>query len=85
MSVTSLDARTRRELTAFHRLLTLEDAPGPEDLEWWLFPELDTASPFVVRICRVTDRLSDLLAAVDPKMDSRRRHDPTDSQYFIQA
>ena len=73
-----IDHRLRRELNAIHRLLSLTDVGDLDVIETALFLDLDPDSPEVERICRLTDRLDDLLreldAAGDPQpLGSQRR------------
>lgn len=60
-----IDRRITQDLLALHRLLTLQDVGDPDHLESALFSMLHPASPEVETICLLTDRLDDLLRAID--------------------
>ena len=57
--------RIRRELTALHRLLSLDAVGDPDCLETELFSSFDPAGPEVEKICLLTDRLEGLIEEVD--------------------
>lgn len=66
-----MNHRIRRELVAFHRLLSLEDVGYPERLETVLFAGLDLANSEVEEICLLTDLLAELLNQIDCSLASR--------------
>ncbi|WP_209428022.1 hypothetical protein [Pararhodobacter sp. SW119] len=68
-----IDGRIRRDLTALHRLLALEDVGDPDRIETELFSMIDPASPKVETICILTDRMSELLRAIDDGPERRNR------------
>lgn len=64
-----IDHRLQRDLDAIHRLLSLADVGDPDAIETAFFLDLDPDSPEVGRICRLTDRLDDLLRELDAAGD----------------
>jgi hypothetical protein len=67
-----LDRRLVRDLVFLHRLLSLEHVGDAERIETSLFAELHPASAAVEAICRLTDRLAELLRDIDPPAAARR-------------
>lgn len=72
-----IDHHIRWELTAVHRLLSLEDVGDPDNIETSFFfdldLDLDPGSAEVEIICRLTDMLDDLLQELDAAADHRPR------------
>lgn len=54
----------RRQLVELHRLLSLEHVADPDRIEAGLFALIDPESPQVEEICRLTDRLAELLQCI---------------------
>jgi hypothetical protein len=64
-----IDHRLQRDLDAIHRLLSLADVGDPDAIETAFFLDLDPDSPEVATICRLTDKLDDLLRELDAAGD----------------
>ena len=64
-TATRIDRRIKGDLVATHRLLGLQDDCDPDSLETALISTLHPASAEVETICILTDRLDDLLRAID--------------------
>ena len=66
-----IDVRIRRDLTAIHRLLALEDVGEADRIETELFAMLDPESRRVETICILTDKMEDLLRAINDDVARR--------------